>query len=103
MSSTKSDFNCKMHCECCLLIFRFCLSAIQIVDVKWPQISDGRGQLYRTVFDITCCVLVGLTFGRPKAFEIRHLATVISVKEGSLDLEKITTVNDLRIQRCLNK
>jgi len=64
---------------------------------------EGRGQLYRTVFDINCCMLVGLSFSRPKVFEIRHLATVISVKEGSLDLEKITTVNDLRIQQCLNK
>ena len=27
-------------------------------------------------------------FWQPKVFEIRHLATVISVKEGSLDLEK---------------
>jgi len=33
-------------------------------------------------------MLVGLSFGKPKVFEIRHLATVISVKEGSLDLEK---------------
>jgi hypothetical protein len=65
--------------------------------------SDGRGRLYRTVFDITCCMLAGLSFGRPKVFEIRNQATVISFKEDSLDSEKITTEIYLRIQRCLNK
>jgi branched-subunit amino acid permease len=44
--------------------------------------SDGTGQLHRTVFDIICCMLVGPSFGKPKVFEIRYLVTVISVKEG---------------------
>jgi len=58
--------------------------------------SDDRGQLYRTLFDITCCMLVGPSLGRLKVFEIRHLVTVISVKEGSLDLKKIKNKNNFK-------
>ena len=56
---------------------RFCVRMIQIVDVRWPKMSDSRQQQYQTISDITCYVSVGPPYGKSNVSEIQHLRRLI--------------------------